>query len=790
MNTFRNYIAALSVTALCLCSGGVVSAQHLKNDTTGRIVNSGVLRFVNDTAKFANAQPDITKIDNKGVIEFTGKRGKFTDPDFSDSFMGDVGSTALGVRPDFRVPGLVRYARSAADSQYAQSRYFTNIELDKAAPKLVPTDVFVGGTHNVTATSGARRYEGVFHYDGSANQKIFPENSGNFRTDRYYNLDLTVSTGAAQSVKTLDPLVTARLDGVLTTSVQAPLSLSGKMLLGSDGADSSVTDGTIDVVTDGGLEMGRRPIRFNNNVTVTQGSLYAPDTAGTMHVTTPATLLLANNNGTIDMRQNTLMIVTGDFRNAGSGVNTAFNKNSTVVFDGVANQLIERTLETNPYGNVRTLLTKQVRGHVYVGSGLTVEGGDILLKTDTLTMLDPVSQPQYVGGLEEVVGAMRRMNIGSASSNYGFNNARTAVTFTSDTATYPKVMTMTVTPSADPSNPPIRFSNLTDANRRLILGYDSTKAWQATFRVGYREDEVTRVDQTKLIYFENSVDTAKEIRTQIVNPAFLYTRQSASPTALGYVELPGIHSSLAAVPGSALFQSGHDLVLRMQGRPPLIIFAKAFLEGPYRGNELMGMELHKRNLIPLTPPAMYPYTLDTGRSNQTVVKLPDSVVDWVTLEFRRQLTGGTSYFRNCFIRDNGSLVDLDGKSPVILPMDVPGDYFVALRHRNHLAVITANPFSLGASSTATTLDFSNEANVLGGFSALKPVQLIGARYVYALVAGDIDGNGLVDNTDYTSVWNGRDYEDYLNNDTQMNGIVNTLDFNVSWNNRLRQTLVP
>jgi hypothetical protein len=123
-------------------------------------------------------------------------------------------------------------------------------------------------------------------------------------------------------------------------------------------------------------------------------------------------------------------------------------------------------------------------------------------------------------------------------------------------------------------------------------------------------------------------------------------------------------------------------------------------------------------------------------------------------------------------------------------MDVPGDYFVALRHRNHLAVITAAPFTLGSSSTASTLDFSNAATVVGSFSALKPVELINGRFIYGLVAGDIDGSGLIDNTDYTSVWNGRDYEEYLNNDTQMNGIVNTLDFNVSWNNRQRQTLVP
>ncbi len=786
----RLYILAF---AAFYCAVGGAFSQHLLNDSTGRIINRGTLRFLSDTAKFGNAQANVKEIVNQGVIEFVGRRATFTEASFLPSFLGDAGSTALGSTLGFRVPGLVRYAHAVAgDSQYVQTRYFSSLELDKAAPKFIPTDVYVGDTFNITSSSGGRRYEGVFHYDGAANQPIFPENSNIFRINRYYNLDLLVSDGTNSSKKTLAPKQTARLDGVLTSSAQAPLALDGFMLLGSDGKDTSITNGTIVVASGGLLEMGRRPIRYNANVTVMQGKVYAPDTAGAMHVTSPATLTLDGNAGQIDMRENTLMIVTGDYSNTGSGANALFDKTSTVVFNGDDNQKVEHTLASNPYGNVRTLLSKTARGNIFVASELTVENGDIQMKSDTLTMQNASIQPKYVGGLEEVIGAMRRVNISGANAGYRFNNMQTQATFASDTATYPSEMTITATPMADPANPPIRYNNLTDVNRRIIIGYsDTSKPWQATIRVGYRSYEAAKLDQANLVFFENWADSAKEMSTESLNPANIYSRLSAQPKALGYVELPGIHAASAVgINGAAIFKSGHDLVLRDRSiQPPLTLLAHALLEGAYRGNELMGTELLQRNLIPLTPPAMYPYLLDSARVNQTVAKIPDSVVDWVTLEFRSQLTGGTRYYRNCFIRDNGTLVDLDGKSPIILPMHKPGDYYVALRHRNHLAVITAAPQSLSSSMTANILDFANPNIVEGGFSALKPVELIGARYVYGLVAGDRDGNGTINSIDYTTIWNGRDYEEYLNNDTQMNGIVNTVDFNVSWNNRLRQTFV-
>lgn len=103
--------------------------------------------------------------------------------------------------------------------------------------------------------------------------------------------------------------------------------------------------------------------------------------------------------------------------------------------------------------------------------------------------------------------------------------------------------------------------------------------------------------------------------------------------------------------------------------------------------------------------------------------MPDSIVDWATVEVRSEFSGGNKTYRNCFIRSDGMLVDLDGKSPVALPLSVPGDFYVVVRHRNHLAIMTSTPVPLKLKSSIQTglqtVDLTDETIVLGGAEALR-----------------------------------------------------------------------
>jgi hypothetical protein len=67
-----------------------------------------------------------------------------------------------------------------------------------------------------------------------------------------------------------------------------------------------------------------------------------------------------------------------------------------------------------------------------------------------------------------------------------------------------------------------------------------------------------------------------------------------------------------------------------------------------------------------------------------------------------------------------------------------------------------------------------------------------------MIAGDINGDGIINNDDYIGVWDvisdpnntAADNFDYLNADLTLSGNINTRDWNYTWNNRGRSTNVP
>ncbi len=175
--------------------------QNFHNDAAASFLNKGMVRFLADSGRFSNYQTDILKVNNDGgIIEMRGINNRFTEGNGAQPFLGDNNSTALGSRWNFRIGGLVRYAH-VADSQNVQSRYFTDLEMDNSARKIIPTDVYVGSNYNVTGTSGVRNYYGTFHYDGSLAQYIYPENGTTPLINRYYNVDLLVSDQSKKSNK-------------------------------------------------------------------------------------------------------------------------------------------------------------------------------------------------------------------------------------------------------------------------------------------------------------------------------------------------------------------------------------------------------------------------------------------------------------------------------------------------------------------------------------------------------------------------------------------------------------
>jgi hypothetical protein len=76
----------------------------------------------------------------------------------------------------------------------------------------------------------------------------------------------------------------------------------------------------------------------------------------------------------------------------------------------------------------------------------------------------------------------------------------------------------------------------------------------------------------------------------------------------------------------------------------------------------------------------------------------------------------------------------------------PDDYYIALRHRNHLAVMTQN--SLNLSGSSTVIDLTDGSTATYGTSAQQVV-----APVYVLWAGDVTFDGDIK---YTGAGNDRD----------------------------------
>ena len=69
------------------------------------------------------------------------------------------------------------------------------------------------------------------------------------------------------------------------------------------------------------------------------------------------------------------------------------------------------------------------------------------------------------------------------------------------------------------------------------------------------------------------------------------------------------------------------------------------------------------------------------------------------VELRTGTASGTKVAtRAAFLKSDGTIVDTDGSSPVSFTGLSAGNYYAVVRHRNHLAIMTASAIPLSSSS--------------------------------------------------------------------------------------------
>ncbi|MBU2929107.1 leucine-rich repeat domain-containing protein [Winogradskyella psychrotolerans] len=174
----------------------------------------------------------------------------------------------------------------------------------------------------------------------------------------------------------------------------------------------------------------------------------------------------------------------------------------------------------------------------------------------------------------------------------------------------------------------------------------------------------------------------------------------------------------------------------------ITVAPKVFLQGaslnPFTGEEdLMRDDLRVTNLIPVTSPYSDGLTADS-----TVFDITgnDAIVDWVFVELRDATNNTNSVAsQSALLQRDGDVVDTDGVSPLSFNA-LTDNYFVVIKHRNHLGIMTANTFALSA--TVSSIDFTDANNpITFGTNAQTTFGMPAGSL--GLWAGNINGDGVV-----------------------------------------------
>jgi hypothetical protein len=223
--------------------------------------------------------------------------------------------------------------------------------------------------------------------------------------------------------------------------------------------------------------------------------------------------------------------------------------------------------------------------------------------------------------------------------------------------------------------------------------------------------------------------------------------------------------------------------------PPLTILnAKVFLTSLDTLTGLMNNYFASLASFPMTDPySLSPFNSNFIHVNNSTIASTtpialsntggNAIIDWIFIELRTGLSNATSviYTKSALLQADGDIVDMDGISPLSLANVPAGNYYVALRHRYHLGIRTAQAVPLNHLSPL--LNFTNNSLTLNGTNSVFKV----STNQYTLRSGDANADGSIDALD-TILWENQNglFDDFsLTADYNMDGSVDAFD-SVLW----------
>ena len=463
-------------------------------------------------------------------------------------------------------------------------------------------------------------------------------------------------------------------------------------------------------------------------------------TLGTSWQVTAQDRLTVGNATTFTVTAGTLTLTDSDLDNQGT-VNVATG--ATLVLTGSGNGNVELVnAGTFGLGNLTVARANggvRLNGNIEVNDTLTFAGGTLDLNGSDLA-------------LAEDRGALK----GENASSYAFGASGRLLT----------VATLDEPAGANPGGLGLLFDSSDDLGRVTVERThargtaDGLVSIQRRYRIVTTETDVT-TDLT-MSYLDHELNGLGESALDVARtdgPDWLFDIPSSAEASRNLVALNDVPFTDDTL---TLVSSGLRADVRV------------LLEGTYDGRGEMSAAIASLNILPSTETysrisRLYGRgggeTLREGVRGQTG---DDAIIDWIVVDLRSG-SAPTQVLssRVGLLLADGRIVDVDGSSKLSF-RDVPaGDYYVSVRHRNHVPLRSAEAHGW-APGTTTSIDFTlDQAEALGGTNAFTDP----GDGFYLMIGGDADGNGQVQSRDIWIAFDRVGRRGYLRADVDLDGEV-------------------
>lgn len=214
-----------------------------------------------------------------------------------------------------------------------------------------------------------------------------------------------------------------------------------------------------------------------------------------------------------------------------------------------------------------------------------------------------------------------------------------------------------------------------------------------------------------------------------------------------------------------------------------VFTGKVFLEGPYKNATVENeMETNLGTLIPLMQPYnIPPYSYD---GTESLIEIPEGMVDWVLVEARYgtpNISGnkGTATVQRqaAILWNDGNITDAQGEPLRLYNLDKSSDFYICIRHRNHLDVLSAQSIASEA-----YFDFTTDIANAWGTSQQK-ITVDGNAVLFA---ADFKKDAVIQVTDFDQ-WFALPaaLDVYAPTDANLDGVIQVSDYDLWFLNKAK-----